>query len=219
VISAARGVRARPWLAVMLALVVCAGAALIQSEQAGAENCNTSGVPHSQGGNCIPQAHWSDGNGSQAWVTLIDNTGSNWLVYAAAIEWDYAGRIDIIYRSSDCGGYGHCVSVNNSHFSGYTCHERPGYVAPSYSNGHFDGDTVLRLNQDCVGNGWGDRDRRVITCQEEGHVAGVGHSPPSTHNETCMAWQGLGYDIDDWRAFPRHHDFVWLDEDIYTHND
>jgi hypothetical protein len=140
-------------------------------------------------------------------------------VFARAIEWDAAGRLDLVYRSQSCGGFGHCVNVSASSFSS-TCRSNPGFVNPSYSNGHFDGGTFIRFNQKCTQNAWSARDREVVICQEEGHVAGVGHEPSPLKSETCMATpNNPDYDIKTWEETPRHHDFVMLDDVIYTHND
>jgi hypothetical protein len=168
--------------------------------------------------------HWSDESGTRAWVTLVDKTGPNWPVFAAAITWDNAGRLDVTYRSSDCGGNGHCVEVDNPSFSNFTCRERPGeavLVYPAFGTpAHLTADTRVRLNQKCAdnqGEQFTDSDRRVVTCQEEGHVLGIDHDYAAGHHNTCMA--ATRDNFDHAVTTPRQHDFQMLDDVIYTHND
>lgn len=92
-----------------------------------------------------PNDHWSDGSGNTAWVTLVDKTGPNWPVGAAAIEWDNAGRIDVIWRLDTCGGFGHCVSVDKWD-PGVGCRTpNSSFASLSNSSGHLDGDTFVLL--------------------------------------------------------------------------
>lgn len=56
--------------------------------------------------------HWADGSLSREFVTIVDNTGSAWPVYAAAIEWDKAPKLDVVYQYGSCGGSpGNCIGV------------------------------------------------------------------------------------------------------------
>ncbi len=168
--------------------------------------------------------HWSDGaGGGPGYVTLVDHTGPRWPVYAAAIEWDYAGHLNVIYRADDCGGNGHCVGVNNYKFE-KPCGEVGGkaiLVYPLFGwPAHLDSDTEVDLNQRCaddVGEQYADRDRRVITCQEEGHVMGLDHDYAAGINNTCMA--AHADEIKQATNKPRQHDFVQLDDVIYDHRD
>lgn len=165
------------------------------------------------------KGHWSDGSGTRAWVTLVDKTGPNWPVFAAAIEWDNAGRIDVTYRSGDCGGNGHCVSVDTWD-PGVGCRTANSSFAytPAYGGNHLQGDTFIALNKACATNdNFTNGDRRVITCQEEGHVLGLAHALNASHHDTCMAATGDDFDHAD--NTPQQHDFVMLDDVIYDHND
>lgn len=217
----ARQRRATPLLTT-LGVVVAAAAAVYLALPTGvssASNCISVDFYLHPPSPCDDRTHWSDGSGSTAWVTLIDRTPAQWPVLAAALEWDNAGRLDIIYRSNDCGGYGHCTEVRSSPFANDSCQQNPGFVNPGFSNDHFDGNTFVRFNDHCI-NAWTQQNRRVVVCQEEGHVAGVGHEPASYKDQTCMATPANpNYNINDWDATPRLHDFEFLDNNLYTHND
>lgn len=169
--------------------------------------------------------HWSDGNDNMAHVTLVDGTGPAWPVFAAAIEWDNAGRINVIYRSNGCGGNGHCVNVNAEEFQS-GCHNLPAetiIVTQGGGSNHLDGDTRVRLNNKCKNDAdhgqHSTQDLRVLTCHEEGHVLGLAHELDSSFaNDTCM-YVIPGQQFQQGEETPRQHDFVMLDDNIYDHND
>jgi hypothetical protein len=164
--------------------------------------------------------HWGQGNLSREYVTIVDYTPSQWPVYAAAIKWDEAPKIDVVYQYGGCAGsYGHCIGVRvmaEGEYP-YTCAQSGGYavVTPySSSNNHIDPDrSYIRFNHACGGSNWTDRDRRALACEEEGHIIGLDHAASNLNNETCMA-SGT---ISQLKEVPRPHDFGEVDG-IYTHS-
>jgi hypothetical protein len=171
--------------------------------------------------------HWSDDpGGGPGYVTLVDKTGSNWLVQASASNWDAAGRLNIIYQYGDCGGYGHCVSVDSNRFDGFTCRDRGGFFDPDpNAAGHLQGSSRIEFNQKCADNDgeqFNNTQRRVIVCQEEGHAVGdLDHDFDAGHHNTCMAATGQNFDHPEGEDgyTGRRHDFEMLDDVIYDHDD
>ncbi|UJA21245.1 hypothetical protein HJD18_14165 [Thermoleophilia bacterium SCSIO 60948] len=166
-------------------------------------------------------AHWNDGDGQQAKMTFVDNTGAPWPIYAAANTWDNAGRIVVAYNANNCNGDPHCVGVNATNMGGDSCNANPGYFAwNANSSRHLlAAQSYIRLNQDC--NPRSTRVQRFIACHEEGHATGLDDEPQSIRDQTCMA-AGTAPphpDFDTWEETPRPHDFEMLDNQIYTHND
>jgi hypothetical protein len=161
--------------------------------------------------------HWGDGSLSREYVTIVDYTPSGWPVFAAAINWDAAPRIDIVYRYGSCGSPGHCIGVRLTSTWPYTCAQSGGYavVRPqSASNNHIDPDTsYIRFNDRCGGSSWTNRDRQALACEEEGHIIGLDHASPDLNGSTCMA-SGR---IDQLHHTPRQHDFDMLSS-IYAHS-
>jgi len=158
--------------------------------------------------------HWSDGaGGGPGYVTLVDYTGDQWPVYSAAIEWDRPDPLNVIYRNGSCGGFGHCVAVRAEQFA-LACGERAGQTILIRDGNHLSADTHVRLNTRC--NDRADREQRVITCHEEGHVMGLGEQPESLEGDTCMGAQAgeLGQATDK----PGPHDFGAI-RNIYGHQD
>jgi hypothetical protein len=115
-------------------------------------------------GDPILWAHWGDGaGGGPGFVTLADFTGDNWPVYAAAIEWDFAGHLNVIYHYGGCGGHGHCADVRDQDF-GVSCNQVGGrFNLERGSNNHATGEnSYIRVNTRC--NYHSNREQRVITC-------------------------------------------------------
>lgn len=129
-------------------------------------------------------------------MTIVDYTPSGWPVFAAAISWDAAPRIDIVYRYGSCGPLGHCIGVRLTSTWPYTCAQSGGYavVRPmSASNSHIDPDTsYIRVNDRCGGSSWTNRDRQALACEEDRVArwpAGrVPPAPPARHRQS--QWSG-----------------------------
>jgi hypothetical protein len=145
--------------------------------------------------------------------TSSTTRGDAWAVYAAHLEWDNAGHIDVDYHADNCGARKHCVGVD-SYFFGTGCQHRAFWVGTEQANNHFD-DAAIRLNAECKANHTYP-ELRAIVCQEEGNVLGLADEPESLRQETCM---GDGGPLSSTEETPRHHDFVMLDDHIYDHND
>lgn len=174
--------------------------------------------------NRLPQKyHWHDGADNMPVLTFVDHTGPAWPVHAAADEWDFAGRIDVDYRVDTCNSKPHCVGVsvipgNNDPVIGDdTCSSHGGYFLPIFNQAgtHYDDDSFVRFNHKCGNDNFGDRDRRALACEEEGHAVGLDHADSSLRNETCMA----SGNINTLHHKPRSHDFGMADNEIYNHND
>jgi hypothetical protein len=168
--------------------------------------------------------HWTTDGRNLAWETLVDHTGSNWRVYAAALDWAYAGHVNITYYPNSCNGNGHCVAVNNHDF-GQNCRDNAAathkFVQTS-GQAHMTSDTEIVFNQRCadnVGEQYTDGNRQVIVCHEEGHSLGLDEAPNASYRDTCMAATGGNFDKSDASRTGEHHDFVMLDDEIYDHND
>lgn len=164
--------------------------------------------------------HWGEGNLSREYVTIVDHTGPKWPVYSAAIKWDEAPRIDIVWKADTCSGsYGHCIGVRviSADDYGYSCTTSGGFAVVariSSTNNHIDEDeSYIRFNGDCGRDAFTNRDRRALACEEEGHMIGLDHANSDLNDLTCMA-SGRIDRLDD---TPRQHDFELVD-DIYTHN-
>lgn len=161
--------------------------------------------------------HWGDGSLSREYVTIVDYTPSGWPVYAAAIKWDEAPRLDVVYQYGTCSGsYGHCIGVRLISQSdyGYTCLESGGfaYVPAQSGSSHISDSAYIRFNSACGSSSFTNRDRRALACEEEGHIIGLGHDRAYT-DVTCM---GSGR-IDQLDETPREHDFTELHE-MYGHS-
>lgn len=161
--------------------------------------------------------HWGDGSLSREYVTIVDYTPSQWPVYAAAIKWDEAPRLDVVYQYGTCSGsYGHCIGVRIISQSdyGYTCLESGGfaYVPPQSGSSHISDSAYIRLNSACGGSNFTNRDRRALACEEEGHIIGLDHDY-AYKDVTCM---GSGR-IDQLDETPREHDFNELHQ-MYEHS-
>lgn len=157
--------------------------------------------------------HWDDGSLSREYVTLVDYTPSGWPVYAAAINWDAAPRLDVVYKYGTCSGsYGHCVDVRLISQSDYgdTCVQSGGFAYVPGSP-HILDTAYIRLNTACGGSGFDNRDRQALACEEEGHILGLDHDF-AYRSTTCM---GSGR-IDTLDHTPRQHDFDELNA-IYLH--
>jgi hypothetical protein len=160
--------------------------------------------------------HWSDGaGGGPGYVTIADYTGSQWPVYSAAIEWDRAASLNMVYQSGGCGGYGHCIGVRAYEFS-QSCATYAGYFqAYGNSNGtHYGDSSYVRFNTRC--NDRADREQRVITCHELGHVSSLGEENEAFEGQTCMAAQAG--ELGQASHTPRAHDFEAI-ANVYGHAD
>jgi hypothetical protein len=159
--------------------------------------------------------HWGDGSLSREYVTIVDYTPAGWPVFAAAINWDSAPRIDIVYRSGSCGSPGHCIGVRLISDYPYTCAQSGGFavVRPQSGSTHINPDTsYIRFNDRCGNNNWTNRDRQALACEEEGHMIGLDHAAANLNNVTCMA-SGT---ISQLHHTPRQHDFDVI-SNIYAH--
>ncbi len=162
--------------------------------------------------------HWSDGSNPRAYVTVDDFTGSQWPVLAATTEWATEPNLDMYYDYQSCGGTGHCIDVKVINMSPPCTGAggSGGYAFLSTSGGHLDAsNTYVRLNSDCGGSSYTNRDRRALICEELGHITGLDHADSSLNDVTCMA----SGNIKQLYEHPRPHDFDMLHMNVYNHND
>jgi hypothetical protein len=159
-------------------------------------------------------AHWGDGAGNgPGYVTIADFTGAQWPVFAAAIEWDRPERLNVIYQSGGCGGFDHCIDVRAEQFA-EGCSTVAGRTILVRDGNHIGGaNSRVRLNTRC--NDRADREQRVITCHEEGHVTGLGEEPESLEAATCMGAQAG--QLGQASHLPRQHDRDAI-QNIYNHD-
>lgn len=159
--------------------------------------------------------HWGDGAGGMARVTIVDYTGPQWPVYVAHAEWDFAGRLDVDYHADTCGGREHCVGMAVSHNFTLPCRENGGNATliPNQAGTHLSDESFARFNSRCAADGYTNRDRRALACEEMGHLLGLDHGGDPAY--TCMA-SGWIIHLEE---TPREHDFFVLDERLYDHND
>ena len=136
-------------------------------------------------------------------------------MYAAAIEWDRAASLNMVYQGGGCGGFGHCIGVRAYDFN-LTCAQYAGYFKPylNQAGTHLDEYSYVRFNTRC--NGHADREQRVITCHELGHVAALNHEEERFEGQTCMAAQAG--ELSQAAAIPRGHDFEAI-ANVYGHED
>lgn len=158
--------------------------------------------------------HWSDDdpNFPRGYIYWDDNTGAEWPVFSAAVVWDQVGELDAVYVSSASSCPSHCVSVNevDMHPQLNCANGNLGQMIPaSNSDGHLNGNTVIRIDQDC--SGMTAANRRELMCHEMGHSVGLDERLQGA--VTCMR---QGFPVG--RQNPNTHDFNMLDT-IYNHND
>lgn len=161
-------------------------------------------------------AHWAYASNPDAYVTIVDFTGSNWPVYAAAINWDGGStNFDVIYQNGSCNDFGHCVSVDTATQSP-ACLESGGFAALflTPAGNHLGSDSYIELNSKCGSSAFSNRDRQALICEEEGHIIGLAHAVSSLNDETCMA----SGKITQLHEEPRPHDFYMIDSVMYAHN-
>lgn len=159
----------------------------------------------------------NDGGSGPGYVNIVDHTGPAWPVYAAALTWDRADRLDVDYRGDTCGGRAHCVGID-AYDVDFSCPERNGRTVLIWNGntGHISEETHVRLNRNCVNN-HSYRELRVITCHEEGHVIGLNEEfEERLKDETCMT---TGTALAFTEETPRAHDFDILDRRLHGHDD
>lgn len=168
------------------------------------------GATASLGSHSTPD-HWRDNDPGypRGYVYWVDNTGSEWPVYSAAIDWDQAPRLDAVYVTNEANCPSHCVSVNEADLDA-GCTGRLG-VATTYTNasGHLTGQTYVRIDRQCDNRNYADR--RELVCHEMGHTLRLQHVDPSL--PTCMRQGDMIGEQD-----PRQHDYDAL-HNMYDHND
>jgi hypothetical protein len=162
--------------------------------------------------------HWSDGDNPRGYVMISDFTPSAWPVVAASNEWGTEPNLDVFYDFEGCGGMNHCVDVRDVNMQPNCTGAggSGGYAILLPTSGHLSGDdSKVRVNNDCEGGQYDNRDRRALLCEELGHIMGLDHAASNLNNETCMA-SGA---ITQLHEHPRDHDFNMLHNVVYDHND
>jgi hypothetical protein len=157
--------------------------------------------------------HWADNDPGfpRGYVYWHDETGVEWPVFASAIEWDKATRLDAVWVSgSNSCSSSHCVTVREVNFNNVGCSAPYGETdIPSFGSGHFTSNVEVRIDRQCDSRNAADR--RELVCHELGHSIGLGERMFGA--DTCMR---TGNMIGE--TLPDEHDFVALSTS-YDHND
>lgn len=166
------------------------------------------------------KGHWSRHGHPQAHMDVVDRTGNAWPVYASQIRWnEVTNGISAQYASNGSQCAHHCVGVavlrpaeDPYNIMYPDCRGSAGYATVGGpfvgAQDHFNEKVRIRYNQSCASR-LTRRDRRALTCQEQGHALGLTHrnSPDS-----CMFQDPTRAD----RA-PDEHDRHTLNQNIYDH--
>lgn len=116
--------------------------------------------------------HWNDNEPSypRGYAFIQDQTPAAWPVYTAAIAWDSAPKLDLVWRSGP-GSCGHCVPFTAGPVGATGC---AGVLGQTYNrtlNGVHITSASAMVDSACAGisaNG-----RREIVCHEMGHTIGL----------------------------------------------
>lgn len=167
------------------------------------------------GTHATPQ-HWADNDPSypRGYVYWIDNTGAEWPVYSAAVDWDQAAQLDAIYVTSAANCPSHCVPVDEADLDA-GCTGRLGVTnVVSNTANHLLGGTAgnntrVRIDRQCDGRNYADR--RELVCHEMGHSLSLDHVAPA--KLTCMREGDMVG-----QQSPNGHDYEAIGN-MYDHND
>lgn len=153
-------------------------------------------------------SHWDDNEPGypRGHAFIQDETGSAWPVYTAAIDWDQASKLDLVYRSG-AGTCGHCVPFRAIALGDAGCSASPGSTLVSYGT-HISSATS-RVDSGCAGRTY--NNRLELVCHEMGHAIGL--TDRGATAASCMRTNTpLGNEIDGSSA-----DFTDLDH-AYSHD-
>jgi hypothetical protein len=117
-------------------------------------------------------AHWSDNepNFPRGYAYIQDQTPSQWPVLTAAVNWDQAPKLDLVYLSGSCGAGNRCIPIIANGIGPNGCAGTVGITSPTTSGVHLTS-ASSRVDEDC--SGLGAAARRELVCHEMGHAIGL----------------------------------------------
>lgn len=117
--------------------------------------------------------HWDDNEPGfpRGYAYIHDKTPSVWPVYSAAIDWDKAPKLDLVYRSggSNCTS-SHCVPFSAVALGGSGCSATAGTTSYSLSGVHITS-ANSKVDSGCASKSA--NNRRELVCHEMGHSIGL----------------------------------------------
>jgi hypothetical protein len=155
--------------------------------------------------------HWNDNEPSyhRGYAFIQDQTPAAYPVYTAAIDWDSAPKLDLVWRSG-ANGCGHCVPFVATAVGGAGCTGTVGETYNLATNGVHITNADVRVDSACSGQAYGAR--LELVCHEMGHAIGILDRAASA--ASCMRGTGLGGQPDGSAA-----DFTELNSDgMYGHD-
>jgi hypothetical protein len=162
--------------------------------------------------------HWAT-NSLPFTIKLGDNLNSTWKPYmgVAIQDWNVSQVLDTVAVAGSvnpkrCNIVGGMAQVCNERYG------RTGWLGVagiSVSSGHITG-AYVKLNDSYAMT---TAEKQLVTCQEIGHVFGLGHQDENFYNAplgTCMDYTQTSNANQN--MHPNAHDYQWL-ENIYSHTD
>ncbi len=117
--------------------------------------------------------HWDDNEPGfpRGYAYIHDMTPAAWPVFTAAIDWDQAPKLDLVYRSggSSCTS-SHCVPFRAVALGGAGCSASPGVTNLTLSGVHITS-ANSRVDSGCAGRPY--NNRLELVCHEMGHAIGL----------------------------------------------
>lgn len=139
-------------------------------------------------------AHWGDNEPGfpRGYAYVQDLTGSAWPVYTAAISWDQAPKLDLVYRTG-ANGCAHCFDFDAIAMGGAGCSPVAGETWPGQTGGHINNNTWSHVDSGCASATY--NARLELVCHEMGHAIGLLDRVASA--ASCMRTNtGLGGQVD-----------------------
>lgn len=115
--------------------------------------------------------HWDDNEPGypRGYAFIKDTSAAAWPVYTAAISWDQAAKLDLIYQTG-AGGCGHCVPFESVAMGGAGCSPVAGETSFGLSGVHLV-NVSSRVDSGCAGLSY--NNRLELVCHEMGHAIGL----------------------------------------------
>ena len=136
--------------------------------------------------------HWNDKEPTypRGYVFIQDQTPAAWPVYTAAIDWDQAPKLDLVWRSG-ANGCGHCVPFTAPALGGAGC--QGGFTDNLGLNGVHITSAHSKVDSGCAGFTY--NNRLELVCHEMGHAIGLNDRGAAA--ASCMRTETpLGNQID-----------------------
>lgn len=127
-------------------------------------------------------AHWDDNEPQypRGYAFIQDMTPAEFPVYTAAIKWDQAVRLDLVYRSGG-GSCGHCVPFAANLVGGAGCSGNVGVTSAGTVGVHL-ANVSSRVDSACASRTY--NNRLELVCHEMGHAIGL--NDRSAGSTSCM---------------------------------